>query len=126
MLADIDRFKLINDGFGHIEGDNALRNAAKILKETIQEFKSEASLFLARYGGDEFAIIARTNDDTLQERIIEAIQKRTDKLNENQIYKIVFSIGAANYTTKYKTPAEFIAEADRKMYNVKEAHHAIR
>ena len=55
FMCDIDSFKQINDTYGHYEGDQALKETANILKEVCKTH----DVFLARYGGDEFAIIAR-------------------------------------------------------------------
>ena len=55
MMLDINRFKGINDTYGHAEGDRALIIASEVLRRTCEQIKSQ--VFLGRYGGDEFTIV---------------------------------------------------------------------
>lgn len=75
VMIDLDHFKSINDRFGHLEGDNALRDMASILKNCIRR-----NDFIARYGGDEFVLATRAENNI--EDLISAAKKEADKLNE--------------------------------------------
>ncbi len=65
MLLDIDAFKSINDTYGHIEGDTALKKTAHVL----QAVCNQHNCFLARYGGDEFVLAAITADPGFMEQL---------------------------------------------------------
>ena len=70
IMMDIDKFKTINDTYGHLAGDDALICVAKALKQACAQFKKRP--FIARYGGDEFVVILEgTTDDlaAVEERI---------------------------------------------------------
>lgn len=69
VVIDVNKFKSINDTYGHIQGDNALKNIAESLRLGCRVLSRRANI--ARYGGDEFAVLfeADTPDDT---RLLEA------------------------------------------------------
>jgi diguanylate cyclase (GGDEF)-like protein len=118
VMIDMDRFKEINDTFGHAEGDNALRDMASILKTTLRR-----SNFVARYGGDEFIMIvhAKSNIKRLMERIEEAMRRHND--SGLRLYKLQISYGYADYTTNSgQSIDDFIAHVDALMYANKMEH----
>ena len=120
VLIDLDLFKKINDTYGHIEGDKALINVAKILKEVC----SKGNDFLARYGGDEFVIVCKRKCIEEIEALKEQIQRAVQHANESKKtkYTISLSIGHAIYNGKtMSSPEAFINAADRILYEVKEA-----
>jgi diguanylate cyclase (GGDEF)-like protein len=115
VMIDMDRFKEINDTLGHLEGDNALRDMAVILKSKIRE-----NDFAARYGGDEFILAVRAESDVikLMARIEQAIQNCNDK--DQRPYKLQMSYGWDNYTAADKRSIkEFLAHIDSLMYKHK-------
>jgi len=75
ILLDIDHFKLINDRFGHLYGDQALRAVAQCTAETIRE-----SDVLFRYGGEEFLIMLSGTDQPGSTRLAERIRSRIQQL----------------------------------------------
>ncbi|MDP3448843.1 MAG: GGDEF domain-containing protein, partial [Eubacteriales bacterium] len=92
ILLDINHFKAINDTYGHVAGDDALKDASVILQSSIRKRD-----FLARYGGDEFVILTDIdNDETLQMMLLR-IRENTVAFNETKEmpYKIRFSAGCA-------------------------------
>jgi diguanylate cyclase (GGDEF)-like protein len=108
MLIDIDNFQSINDRFGHMEGDKVLVRVARLLTAFFQ-----TNGFVARYGGDEFAVIVdilRVNDLSwhklqLQNRIDEANRAR----RKGQV--ISLSIGSAPYLPSDKlTPDQYLTQ----------------
>ncbi len=117
LMIDIDRFKEINDRFGHQMGDRVLRETAKLLEEQVRD-----SDIVVRYGGDEFLIILpETIDeiDALKERIHKEVARYGDILKPLD-FPITLSIGSAYWNPDDSNALETIlAEADRQMYKAK-------
>lgn len=80
IMMDIDRFKEINDTYGHIEGDKALKHTADLLNTT---FRSDD--FISRYAGDEFVIIAKINDRCFADKLVLRLQENFADFNEMNI-----------------------------------------
>lgn len=117
LMVDVDRFKSINDNFGHVEGDRALVILAQALKTGCDN--SEASCFLARYGGDEFIIIASNEKEFDVDKFIDQLQecvKETRSKTKN--YQISVSIGYSRVHDNESILA-VISNADEKMYQNK-------
>ena len=115
VMVDIDYFKQINDTLGHMEGDNALRDLASIIKGCIRHTD-----FAARYGGDEFIIAARADSDIdrILTRLHEAINIQNNK--GNRPYKIEISYGHDTYNPDSgQKIEEFLVHIDRLMYQHK-------
>jgi diguanylate cyclase (GGDEF)-like protein len=104
VYADMDCLKIVNDEFGHDEGDFALKTIATALSESFRQ-----SDVVARMGGDEFAAFAIVNHDNFSETLRERIQEILAKLNENdKPYYVNMSIGTH----------EFIIDADTNLNHV--------
>lgn len=110
---DIDKFKDINDNFGHFEGDRVLKILGRALK--IIEFRYNASAI--RVGGDEFIIAALENDikDLNFKKIIRD-EIKICKEGENLKYDISVSIGESRCNDKYIDLNSYIDMADSRMY----------
>ncbi|MPM43157.1 hypothetical protein SDC9_89830 [bioreactor metagenome] len=123
MMIDIDRFKFINDTYGHCAGDAALVTIASLLKQACNEKKA----FLARVGGDEFVIIYIHAGKDEPAEFIEQINYKIDDVNirSNNGYKLSLSIGYAYGECGKPSVDDLILEADKKMYEVKK-HYAIK
>ncbi len=117
LMIDIDRFKEINDRFGHQMGDKVLQAVADLLVGQVRE-----SDVVVRYGGDEFLVmLIETNGqtDTIIKRIHAAVAER-NKTNELIPFSVTLSIGAAHWDPNQKRPIEqVLAEADKRMYAAK-------
>lgn len=118
FFIDLDGLKMINDTWGHEEGDRALMNTATILKHTFRE-----SDIIARLGGDEFAILVIDAPDS-PEIILNRLKDRISHHNvaPDKRYDLSISIGAADYDTSILSPLEeLISRADNLMYEQKKA-----
>ena len=117
MILDIDKFKSINDTYGHIEGDRALIYFANLLKKSISN-----TCFLARYGGDEFVIIAKTNNEDGVKEIINNINSLTENTENDLGYKFTTSSGYIKLDKDIDIEKS-ISEADKMLYQNKEIAH---
>jgi len=114
LMIDIDRFKEINDRFGHQMGDRVLKAVADLLVAQVRE-----SDIVVRYGGDEFLIMLLETDgetEAVAERIRNAVAE-WNKTNELIPFAVTLSIGAAHWDPTSTEPIEqVLAEADKRMY----------
>lgn len=120
ILLDLDKFKVINDTYGHVVGDDALIEAAKLLRGSCKK----NSDYIARLGGDEFVIIGQRRDKGAVDMIINRIHELAEHFNENskKEYRLSFSAGYTTYDgTTQATLDTLIVEADQRMYEVKKA-----
>lgn len=117
ILIDINAFKQINDKYGHDMGDEALRDAASIIKGFLNNRG-----FAARYGGDEFLIIMDIKSKQMLEEAVEKLKENADTFNTEaqKSYKLSFSLGYDIYDYKSKLSSdEFFKHIDKLMYNNK-------
>jgi diguanylate cyclase (GGDEF) domain len=121
LLCDIDGFKQINDSFGHLEGDKLLREFTTRLKDVCRGYD-----YVARMGGDEFVITAPGLTP-------EAAKEKAERLNQAAIESgrhvcgrdlITLSVGMAFCPEDGYDVERLLAEADRRMYSMKQVHHA--
>ena len=121
MVCDIDGFKQINDSFGHLEGDKLLREFCTRLKEACRGYD-----YVARMGGDEFVITAPGLTP-------EAAKEKAERLNQAAIESgrhvcgrelITLSVGTVFCPDDGHDVERLLAEADRRMYSMKQIHHA--
>ena len=127
MMIDIDRFKEINDTFGHAEGDRALTLVSEVLKQTCDRFR--ASAFLGRYGGDEFTIIIQNPDENESPEQAACAIRATlaDRQRENRLaYALEVSIGYDALRDKNDTMQDCMIRADENLYQDKRKRGAGR
>lgn len=117
LMIDVDRFKEINDRFGHATGDKVLRAVADVLRETVRE-----SDIVVRYGGDEFLVLLiETNGETdiVRERIQCEMSKRRDSELSLDL-PVTVAIGTAHWMPETGQSIETVlSQADRTMYEEK-------
>ena len=117
IFGDLDNLKGINDTFGHKEGDQALVDTSKILKETFRE-----SDIIARIGGDEFVIMAmhtmKTSSEILLNRFKQAFNDHL--LQKKRLYPLSLSLGISCFDPKNPCSIDvLLAQADKLMYENK-------
>ncbi|AEF83192.1 GGDEF domain-containing protein [Leadbettera azotonutricia] len=115
VMIDMDHFKQINDTLGHLEGDNALRDMASIIKSSVR-----STDFAARYGGDEFILAtpAKSNVDQLMSRLRTALASHNAKAGRP--YTLEISYGCDIFTAgSGQSIDEFLAHIDSLMYKQK-------
>ena len=117
LMIDVDKFKLINDNFGHLEGDRALVILANALKAGSSNRKEKC--FLARYGGDEFIIIASCDDEFDVDELVKNLHREVEKTHEITLkYHLSVSIGYSKVNDN-ESILQVIESADERMYENK-------
>ena len=121
LMIDADRFKSINDNYGHIQGDNALKNIAEALRLACKGLPKRANI--ARYGGDEFAVLFESDDPERAESLKQCISDTLEEVNKRTgipfELKVSIGIAASDGSLPLK---EFIERADEAMYKTKSTH----
>lgn len=121
LLMDIDFFKKYNDGYGHIKGDECLREVAQTLKKALMRPVD----VLARYGGEEFVVLLPDTDlegaKAVAKRLIESMATANipHEFSEAQSF-VTVSIGAA-YNSEGESISSILETADKALYKAKEA-----
>lgn len=123
FIIDINRFKFINDFYGHLEGDHALKIFAGMLGEVAADYDA----FAARYGGDEFCIVT-TGEKYDPEEVAAEIQRRLKEMPEQEVggrqpYSMTASIGYAVCDQPESQMDAVLAQADKVLYENKKAWH---
>ena len=122
LFVDINYMKRINDQYGRIHGDNAIRTVATAIKKNIEE-----NWIAVRYGGDEFLVIApdcgEEKAELTRQRILNYLEERNQ--DSNQPYHISASSGyVITDPDSDMTMEDYIKEADKLMYEMKAIVHA--
>jgi diguanylate cyclase (GGDEF)-like protein len=123
LLVDVDRFKAINDRFGHAVGDSALRAVARMLQDNVR-----ATDGLGRIGGDEFLVLLPGADARVTDELVKKLRGQLPLrlvLPNGTVVPVTFSAGAASATQR-EPLAELIARADRAMYEDKRRLSAVQ
>lgn len=122
IMIDVDRFKQINDKYGHKEGDNALTIVSEMIDKTFRK-----SDIVSRYGGDEFCILTDIAEKHILDSVIFRFRANIEDFNKLKIvpYQISLSIGYDVYSSEFKNASEFLNHLDERMYFEKQEHHKI-
>jgi diguanylate cyclase (GGDEF)-like protein len=113
-LLDLDHFKQINDGFGHLIGDEVLLVFANILRKTLRD-----SDLIFRYGGEEFVILLQDVSDSVGREVLERIRRNVERHTFPQVGSVTVSIGYACLENG-TLPIQIMARADKALYYAKE------
>ena len=121
VFVDVDRFKQVNDTYGHLAGDTVLIATAKLILEVVRDTD-----FVARYGGDEFVIVlpglADNDAQAICERLLKRLRSTSHRLTAGPL-TVTASLGLATYgaTSPCRSVAQLIEAADRSVYVAKKA-----
>ena len=120
LLADLDGFKAVNDYYGHPAGDEVLRQFARVLTRDMRDIDT-----VARFGGDEFAIILPDVDDAgarfVATRVREAVRNAIFRIPESGAeVRLTLSLGVALCPGDERSPDQLIRAADLALYQAKQ------
>jgi diguanylate cyclase len=120
LYLDIDRFKLVNDVYGHVSGDYVLRDFGRLLAQ-----ESRETDLVSRNGGEEFSVVlAKCDIDTavrIAERLREKVEQTVFFSEDHQSIRITVSIGVANYPLNADKAEELVLVADKALYAAKQS-----
>ena len=116
IFADLNKFKVVNDTYGHALGDLLLKNIANIFFKTCRKTD-----LICRYGGDEFLILIEKAGNAQAERLIERLNEAVAELRIPEMEKeqFSFSSGQAAFPVDGTTKEAILEMADKRMYKVK-------
>lgn len=117
LYIDLDMFKQINDRFGHAEGDRALADFARLLRDTFREVD-----VVGRLGGDEFAVLATNADEQAIAQPLARLRNSVDAHNRaaRRGYDLCYSVGAVQFDpARHANIAALMSAADALMYEHK-------
>ena len=119
LMIDLNKFKYINDQFGHVEGDKALKRTAEALKTACSDHSMKT--FIARYGGDEFIVVAKTDNEEKVRELCRNIKDTLVRMNrdDNAGYELTASIGYSSYNGDITDFQQALAKADEALYREK-------
>ncbi len=120
IMVDVDRFKNVNDEYGHAEGDRLLKAVTRAIRDTTRDID-----LVARLGGDEFVVIlpGTTLDVALKvaERTRAAVEKQRFSTASGKPLSVTVSCGVTALTENAQMPAQMLASADRYLLEAKRA-----
>jgi Amt family ammonium transporter len=113
-IIDIDKFKLINDTYGHDVGDYVLKDLAALISSKIR-----STDIFARWGGEEFVLILDTADLLQAQNIADNIRKEVEIFKFKTVNKVTISIGISEFKNKNDTFEDIFKKADQALYQAK-------
>jgi diguanylate cyclase (GGDEF)-like protein len=119
LLIDVDRFKTINDHYGHASGDETLRIVASLLTSRVR-----GRDLVARLGGDEFGVLLRETGAVGAAEVAEAIRREAGELRP-QGQAISLSLGVAAATGDEAQPDRLMTRADAQLYRAKATRNTV-
>ncbi len=115
IMADLDRFKKINDTYGHDAGDRALKTISQFLQKNIRDVDA-----IARYGGEEFVMLISDADKEAAYCLAQRLRAELAKVKFEDLPPITISLGIATYPSDSTDIEELIKKADAAMYAAKQ------
>lgn len=113
-IIDIDKFKSINDTYGHDVGDYVLKDLATLISNKIR-----TTDIFARWGGEEFVLVLDTPDLLQAQNISDNLRKEIENSKFKTVGKITISIGISEFKTKNDTFEDVFKKADQALYQAK-------
>lgn len=113
MMVDIDNFKNINDTYGHLVGDNVLRQLGSILQGL------RNSDIAGRYGGEEFAILLPNSDLEESLLVAERLRQKIEHTKFEKVDRCTISIGIAPLSAQFSNAYKWLDQADKALYQAK-------
>jgi diguanylate cyclase (GGDEF)-like protein len=114
VMVDLDRFKKINDTYGHDAGDRALKTISQFFQKNIRDIDA-----IGRYGGEEFVMLIPDADKKAAFCLAERLRKELAKVKLEDLPPITISLGIATYPSDGTDIDELIKKADAAMYEAK-------
>ncbi|MDA8622212.1 sensor domain-containing diguanylate cyclase [Psychrosphaera sp.] len=114
MLIDLDWFKRINDEYGHVVGDDVLKQVAEALKHRLR-----LSDIILRWGGEEFLVFLPDTDLLQANTLAEQLRRYFDEEKVNDIARVTVSVGVASGTAQDISFDELVKLADQSLYQAK-------
>lgn len=119
VMLDIDHFKVLNDTYGHLTGDEVLKQVARVIQETVRQVD-----IAARYGGEEFILLLPDANISLAKVVAERIRRNISErptVIDGVKYPVTVSLGVAQYDPQRDlTERHFVERADQALYRSKE------
>jgi diguanylate cyclase (GGDEF)-like protein len=115
IMADLDRFKKINDTYGHDAGDRALKTISQFLQKNIRDVDA-----IARYGGEEFVMLIPDADKEAAYCLAQRLREELGKVKFEDLPPITISLGIATFPSDSTDIEELIKKADAAMYEAKQ------
>ena len=112
-VVDVDHFKLVNDRFGHLYGDEVLILIANILRSS---FRSHDRIF--RFGGEEFVVLLRSTTLSMAHKVFNRFRLAVQEYHFPQVGRVTVSLGFVSTTRG--SPVEILGQADQALYYAKE------
>ncbi len=113
LMMDVDHFKSWNDQYGHPAGDQLLKEVAALLQQGLRTID-----WIARYGGDEFAMILPDTNTKYSLEIAERLRNKFSSLHQGPV-QVSLSFGIATFPDHASTAKELISCADKALYQAK-------
>ena len=115
VMADLDKFKVINDTHGHLEGDDVLRRVADVLKAEVR-----GSDWICRYGGEEFCIVLR---DVGASQAVVIAERMRQRVAAPAFARVAVSVSLGISSTEFGASSfeQMVREADEALYASKAA-----
>jgi diguanylate cyclase (GGDEF)-like protein len=130
VLVDLDRFKQVNDSYGHQTGDQVLKKVSRVVQSRLRRsditVRMGAAPVPARYGGEELVIILPETTlggaTQIAERVREGVEAAAFRSVDGRAsFRVTVSAGAASLTSADQSPTDLISRADKALYRAKQA-----
>lgn len=115
IIIDLDYLKKINDNFGHMAGDEAIRSIGLVLRQS-----SRSIDFCARYGGEEFCLLLPNTEIEMAEQLAERLRRLINEVQIEGYGNISASLGVASFPLHCQSADELFHKADEALYKAKQ------